>query len=164
MIPGHIGLAHATSVEAAGIMGFVEAADPAVESRYGPFCRVRCVIGRYGDEVDIAEAVRLAVERIGPVEEGLQLAADIIIIDGRGKDDDVRFLDLLDEVVGIILDRTVEQAVAGHAAFTIADIPACQAEDFHVMTGFDGAAAGFAGQLFRIAVRTQAGREDKDFF
>ena len=68
---GHVGFAHASGVEATGITGFVEAADPAVERRYGPFCRVRRVVGRYGNEVNIAEAVRLAVERIGPIEEGL---------------------------------------------------------------------------------------------
>ena len=100
---GQVGLAHAAGVESSGIMGFVETANPAIEGRYGPLGRVRRVIGRYGDEIDVAEAVGLAVERIGPVEEGLQLAADVIIVDRRGKDDGICFLDLLDEVVGIVL-------------------------------------------------------------
>lgn len=81
MISYGVGFAHAAGVEASGIMGLVKAADPAIEGRYGPFRRVRCVVGRDGDEIDVAEAVGLAVERIGPIEEGLQLAADIVIVD-----------------------------------------------------------------------------------
>ena len=76
-----VGFAHAAGVEASGIMGLVEAADPAIEGRYGPFRRVRRVVGRDGDEVDVAEMVGLTVERIGPIEKGLQLPSDIVIVD-----------------------------------------------------------------------------------
>jgi hypothetical protein len=48
--------------------------------------------------------------------------------------------------------------VTGHAAFTITDIPAGQAEDFYVVPRFEGPAAGFPGQLLGIAVRTETGR------
>ena len=90
-----IGFAHAAGVELRHNGLSKQRIQPS--RSMGPFSRVWCVVGRDGDEIDVAEAVGLAVERIGPIEEGLQLAADVIIVDRRSKDDGVCFLDLLDE-------------------------------------------------------------------
>ena len=116
-------------------------------------CIVICGGGKH---INVTELVVGLVQRIQTVKQRLHLAAHLVIIDRRGEDDDLGFLDLCHDFGYIILQNAVTGSLARHAADAEPDIFAVQGHEFNLMTRILRAALAFLCQNLRIAISAQA--------
>lgn len=70
-----------------GKPGLPEAIDPSCESCNGTFRHMLFILSRTAQHINITEPIIGRIERIGPVEQGFELATHLIVVDGRCKGD-----------------------------------------------------------------------------
>ena len=146
--------AHAAAEDVALERGLAVAVDPAGETALGAFRHELLVLGRGGQQIDLAELVILGVHRVHAVDEGLHLAAHFVVIDRRGPADHIGVEHALHDGRHIVLDDARARLLARQAADAELDFLASQRDKLHLMPG------GFRalGKLLRhrVAVRARA--------
>lgn len=143
-------------------LGLLKAIDPTLQPVVSLVDGVCIVICGGGKHVNVTELVVGLVQRIQAVEQRLHLAAHLVIIDRRGEDDDLGFLDLCHDFGYIILQYTTASFLAGHASDAEPDIFAAQGHELNPVTRILRAAFAFLCQNLRIAVSAQAGGNYKN--
>ena len=143
-------------------LGLLEAIDPTLQTVIGFVDGVCIVICGGGKHINVAELIVGLVQRIQAVEQRLHLAAHLVIIDRRGEDDDLGFLDLCHDFGCVILQYTTAAFLAGHASDAEPDIFAAQGHELNLMPRILRAALAFLCQNLRIAVSAQAGGNYKN--
>ena len=78
---------YAAAEDASREAGLFKAVHPALHGGLRIFRRFFRIFHRGGEEIDFAEGIVRREERVQPVEEGLQLAGNAVVIDRRGEDD-----------------------------------------------------------------------------
>lgn len=129
-----------------------------------PFQRFRRIVGGGGEEIDVAEVVFRGEEGIHPVEEGLQLAGDAVVVNGGGEYDDVGGLHFFGDGPGVVGDDAAARFLAGEAARAEGDALAFQGDLLHGVARFTRPGRKGSGEAFGIAALTEAGRENEYVF
>ena len=150
-----VGSAYAAAEQVSLEAAFAVAVNPALQAALGALGDEGLVLGGGGEEVDVAEAVVLGVHGVHAVDEGLHLAAHLVVVDGRGPADHVGIEDALHDGGHIVLEDAGTRLLAREAAHAEADFLAAQRDEFHLVP------RGFrtAGKLLRQSVAVRAGTE-----
>ena len=155
-------LRHAAGEHCPGEAALFVACDPALEPVDGTLVRVRLVLGRRGEQVNVPERVVRREEGVGAVEQGLELAAHFIIVNGCGEHDHVRVLHLFRDGDGVVVDHAPAQRLAGEAAAAERDAFAAQGNDLHRVPGGARPVGEGVCQRLGVAACAQARAEDKN--
>ena len=147
--------AHAATENMAFERGLAVAVDPACQAAFGASVNKLAVFGSCGQQIDLAETVVLGIHRVHSVDEGLHLAAHLVVVDGRGPADHIGVQDALHNGRHIVLDDAGTRLLARQAADAKLDFLASQRDEFHLMPG------GFCalGKLLRQSLAVRAGAE-----
>ena len=70
---------------------------PALEAGDRAIYRVRVLLCRSRQQIDIPEAVIGGIEGVGAIQQRLHLSAQPVIVDGRGKHQHIRFFHFLNK-------------------------------------------------------------------
>ena len=149
-----VGSPHAAAEDVTLQCGLAVAVDPAGEAALGTPVNKITVFGRGGQQIDVAELVILGVHRIHTVDEGLHLAAHLVVVNRRGPADHIGVEDALHDGRHVVLDDAGARLLARQAADAKLDFLASERDKLHLMPG------GFRApdKLLRhcVAVRARA--------
>ena len=103
----------------------------------------------------------LGIHRVHPVDEGLHLAAHLIVIDGCRPADDIGIQDTVHDSRNIILEYTGAGFLAGQAADAELDFLPFQGDEFNLVSS---AFRTFGELLMAVGARTETGGYDNYIF
>ena len=155
-------LRHAAGEHRSGEAALFIARDPALKPVDGALVRVRLVLGRRGEQVNVAKRVVRREEGVRAVEQGLELAAHFVVVNGRGEGDHVRVLHFFRDGDGVVVDHAPAQRLAGEAAAAERDVFAAQRDDLHRVPGGARPVGKGVCQRLGVAARAQARAEDEN--
>ena len=102
--------------------------------------------------------------RVHPVDEGLHLAAHLIVIDGCRPADDIGIQDTVHDSRNIILEYTGAGFLAGQAADAELDFLPFQGDEFHLISRALRTFCELFRQGMAVGARTETGGYDNYFF
>ena len=137
-------------------LSFRETIDPSFKSVHRPFRYVLPGFRRSCDQVDIPELAVLNVQRIGTIQECLQLSAEFVIVNRCCEDDGLCGTHLSDHVVHVIPDHTFAGLLTCQAASAEVQILIFQRNIFHLISSFPCSRFCLSGQDLRVAPVSQA--------
>ena len=136
--------------------------DPAPQTGQRPLGHKGLVLGRRGKKINVSEAVVGGEERVQPIQQGLHLAAHLIVVDRRDKHQGIRALDLFGDRGGVVSEHAFFGLLADEAAPAEADLFVLQADPFDPMPGGLCAADHFLREPVGIAPGPQTRCDDHD--
>ena len=107
--------------------------DPALNAALRPLGNKVLSLGGSAQQIHLPEGIFPAVQRLGAVQKGFQLTAQLIIIDGRGKRHHLRDAQLFQQRGHIVPNHAAAGFLAGGAAPAELNLPAAQADQLHLM-------------------------------
>ena len=140
------------------------ARDPALKPVDGALVRVRLVLGRRGEQVNVAKRIVRREERVCAVEQSLELTAHFVVVNGRCEGNHVRVLHFFRDGDGVVVDHAPAQRLAGEAAAAERDVLAAQRDDLHRVPGGARPVGKGVCQRLGVAARAQARAENENVF
>ena len=149
--------AHAAAEDVALERGLAVAVDPAGEAALGTLRHELFVLSRRGQQIDLAELVIFGVHGVHTVDEGLHLAAHLVVVDGRGPTDHISVQHALHDGRHVVLDDARARLLARQTAEAELDFLASQRDKLHLMSGGFRALGKLLRHRVAVRARTETG-------
>ena len=98
------------------------AVSPARQSRLGALRHFGAVLGRRGEQVNIAKFVVESVHGVHAVNQHLHLSAHLVVVDGGGPAHHVGLKHLLHDGIGIVVNNAAAKLLAGQTTSAKGDV------------------------------------------
>ena len=157
-------LGHPVSQYHASQPGLFKTGHPAAYSRFGPFYYGMSGFGCRSQQIHIAETVVGSKERIGPVDHGLHLSADTVIIHRRSPHNDIGLPHQASNLHRIVVYDTLSRLLTGQTPPAKGNPAVGQIDFFHPVAGLTGSPGKLVGQAVGIAAPARTGRNNENLF
>ena len=120
------------------------------------------ILRRSGQQVDVPKSIVAGKQGVKAIQQGLELAGHLVVVDGRGKNQHVGLQRLPAELIRVVMDHTALLFLTHKAAAAEIDGFSAQGDKVHLMPGGFRALGKGQGQRLGIAVFAGTCRYDQN--